>query len=192
MWREFPVLLIVAFVVALLIKTFLLQAFYIPSGSMIPTLMIGDRVLVEKLSYDLHPPRHGDVLVFERKVTASSSTTNQPFWIDIKNSFKELFGFPTGGNEDLIKRVIAVGGDTIEGRDGHVLVNGHRLPEPYLPDGTVTSTFGPISVPRNNVFVMGDNRGNSDDSRDFGPISDDNVVGHAFVVLWPPGDFHGL
>ena len=189
--KEFPVLLVVAFAVALLIKTFVLQAFYIPSGSMIPTLMIGDRVLVEKLSYDLHDPHQGDVIVFERKVGLAPSA-DQPFWVDIKNSFKELFGFPTSGNEDLIKRVIAVGGDTIEGRGGHVIVNGHRLPEPYLPKGTVTSSFGPISVPKNHVFVMGDNRGNSDDSRDFGPISDDNVVGHAFVVLWPVGDFHGL
>jgi signal peptidase I len=192
MWKEFPILLVVAFAVALLIKTFILQAFYIPSGSMIPTLMIGDRVLVEKLSYDLHPPKQGDVIVFEKKTGATAPSPDQPFYVDIENSFKELFGFPTAGNEDLIKRVIAVGGQTIEGRKGHVLVDGHRLPEPYLPKGTVTSSFGPITVPANHLFMMGDNRGNSDDSGDFGPVSADVVVGHAFVVLWPAGDFHGL
>jgi signal peptidase I len=88
--------------------------------------------------------------------------------------------------------VIAVGGDTVEGRDGHVVLNGDELSEPYLPPGTQTSTFGPVQIPDGQIFVMGDNRGNSDDSRSFGPVDEDTVVGHAFVLVWPPSDFDTL
>jgi signal peptidase I len=192
-WRELPILVVVAFVVALLIKTFLLQAFFIPSESMVPTLKVGDRVLVEKLSYRFGEPGRGDVVVFERDfIQTSPKPKDEPFWVDIGNSFKGLFGFPTGGSQDYIKRVIGVGGDTIEGRDGKVFVNGEPIDEPYLPDGTETSAFGPTDVPEGMIFVMGDNRGNSQDSRSFGPVPVDSVVGHAFVLIWPPSDFRGL
>ncbi|MEA2507295.1 MAG: signal peptidase [Actinomycetota bacterium] len=190
-FRELPVLIVIAFVIALLIKTFLLQAFYIPSASMEPTLMVGDRVLVEKISYHFGGPARGDVVVFEKNLglTPAASSKNQPVWTDVVNALKGLFGFPTGGQEDLIKRVMAVGGDRIEGRGGNVFVNGKKVPEPWLPAGVKTSSFGPITVPQGKLFVMGDNRGNSDDSRSFGPIPVSKVVGHAFMLLWPPGRF---
>lgn len=191
-WREVPVLIVIAFLVAILIKTFVLQAFYIPSGSMIPTLQIGDRVLVEKISYRLTDPIHGNVVVFEKDLSGTTPPADQPFWTDIANAVKDLFGFPTGNNEDLIKRVIAVGGDTVEGKDGRVFVNGRPLDEPYLPAGTQTSPFGPVEVPPGRLWVMGDNRGNSDDSRNFGTIPESSVVGRAFVLVWPPSDFGSL
>ena len=188
-WRELPVLIVIAFVVALLIKTFVLQAFYIPSASMEPTLAVGDRVLVEKVSYRFGSPGHGDVIVFEKDLPTSAPVEDEPFWTDIFDGIRGLFGFPTGDSQDFIKRVIAVGGDTVEGRDGKVFLNGEELPEPYLPPGTQTSTFGPVDIPDGEIFVMGDNRGNSDDSRSFGPIAEDKIVGHAFLLVWPPRDF---
>lgn len=155
-----------ALLVALVIKAFLFQAFYIPSASMEPTLTAGDRVLVNKLSYDLHDVNRGDVIVFERPPNA-----------------------PPSEIEDLIKRAIGLGGDTIEGRDGTVYINGEPLEEPYLPAGTVTEPFAPVQVPEGHVFVMGDNRGDSQDSRVFGPIDEELIVGRAFVTVWPIGRF---
>ena len=184
--------MVIAFVVALLIKTFLLQAFYIPSASMEPTLVEGDRVLVEKLSYRWGEPERGDVVVFEKEFGAILPTEDDPFWEDIGSALKGLFGFPTGGTQDFIKRVVAVEGDTVEGREGRVYVNGEAVDEPYLAEGTETSPFSAVTVPKDMIFVMGDNRGNSDDSRAFGPIPVDEVVGHAFLLLWPPSDFDTL
>jgi signal peptidase I len=185
---------VIAFVIALLIKTFLLQAFYIPSASMEPTLDgPGDRVLVEKISYHFRSPGPGDVVVFEKDLGPPIvGGQNEPVWTDITNAFKELFGFPTGGREDLIKRVMAVGGDKIEARGGSVYVNGRKVDEPYLAPGVKTFSFGPITVPQGKLFVMGDNRGNSDDSRSFGPVLVDKVVGRAFIVIWPPQHFSTL
>ncbi|MDQ3916088.1 MAG: signal peptidase I [Actinomycetota bacterium] len=191
-WRELPVLVVIAFVVALLIKTFLLQAFYIPSASMEPTLVEGDRVLVEKVSYRFGEPARGQVVVFEKEFVSLTPPEDDPFWEDIASALKGLFGFPTGGTQDFIKRVMAIEGDTIEGREGKVYVNGEPVDEPYLAEGTETSAFGPVEVPDGMIFVMGDNRGNSDDSRAFGPIPVEEVVGHAFLLLWPPSDFNTL
>ncbi|MDQ3963251.1 MAG: signal peptidase I [Actinomycetota bacterium] len=189
--KELPVLIVIAFAIALLIKTFLLQAFFIPSASMEPTLLIGDRVLVEKVSYRLGDADRGDVVVFEKDVAAlinPAPEEGDPFYVDVVNAFKELFGFPTGSKQDFIKRVIGIGGDVVEGRDGHVFVNGDELEEPYLPEETTTSDFGPVEIPEGMVFVMGDNRANSDDSRGFGPVDEDKIVGRAFVLIWPPAD----
>ena len=192
-WRELPVLIVIAFVAALLIKTFLLQAFYIPSPSMEPTLVLGDRVLVEKVSGWFGDPSRGQVVVFEKDLPSLGSTPrDEPFWTDIANAFRGLFGFPTGSSQDFIKRVIAVGGDTVEGRDGRVFVDGVPIAEPYLAAGTQTGNFAPVTVPEGKLFVMGDNRLNSDDSRSFGPIDSDSVVGHAVLLIWPPGDLGTL
>ena len=186
-------LIVVAFVVALLIKTFLLQAFYIPSASMEPTLVEGDRVLVEKVSYRLGGPQRGDVVVFEKDLVVPAAVVeDESLATKIGDSFRGLFGFPTGTEQDFIKRVMAVGGDRIEGRDGQVFVNDELVEEPYLTEGQQTSPFGPTEIPEGKIFVMGDNRNNSDDSRNFGPIDADAVVGHAFLLIWPPRDFDTL
>ena len=195
--RELPVLIVIAFVIALVIKTFLLQAFYIPSASMEPTLREGDRVLVEKLSYRWGEPQPGDVVVFERDLAQviappPEDEEDQPVWVDIQNAFRSLFGFPTGTAQDFIKRVVGVAGDTVEGRDDRVYVNGKPLEEDYLPEGTIVADFSPVTVPEGQIFVMGDNRNNSDDSRNFGPVPVDTVVGHAFILIWPPQDFGTL
>ena len=192
-WRELPVLIVIAFAVALVIKTFLLQAFYIPSASMDPTLREGDRVLVEKLGYRFGEPGRGDVVVFERDLGfAPTPQDRESLWEDVSNAFKSLFGFPTGTSQDFIKRVIAVEGDEVKARNGRVFVNGDHVDEPYLSDGVETASFGPVDVPSGHVFVMGDNRNNSDDSRNFGPVRAGKVIGHAFVLIWPPADFSVL
>jgi signal peptidase I len=194
-WREFPVLVVAAFALALLIKTFVLQAFYIPSGSMMPTLEVGERILVEKVTYLFAEPQRGDVVVFERSLNPDAPpppTADDSVFDDVVNAFKSLFGFPTGGEQDFVKRVMAIGGDTIEGHDGVVYVNDVPVEEPYLPQGIVTTDFPPQRVPSGQIFVMGDNRGNSDDSRSFGPVDVDEVVGEAFLSIWPPKDFGAL
>jgi signal peptidase I len=189
-WRELPVLIVIAFAVALVIKTFLLQAFYIPSASMEPTLSEGDRVLVEKLGYRFGEPNRGDVVVFERDLGfVPAPQDSESLWEDVSNAFKSLFGFPTGTSQDFIKRVIAIEGDEVRARNGRVFVNGDPLDEPYLSDGVETASFGPVDVPSGHIFVMGDNRNNSDDSRNFGPVRAGKVIGHAFVLIWPPADF---
>ncbi len=193
-WREFPVLVVAAFALALLIKTFVLQAFYIPSGSMLPTLEVGERILVEKISYRLGSPDRGDVVVFERSLDPAVPSPHEDDSVpeDIVNAFKSLFGWPTGGEQDYVKRVMAVGGDTIEGREGVVYVNDEPVDEPYLPKGVVTSDFPTQQIPEGQIFVMGDNRGSSDDSRNFGPVPDDEVVGRAFLSIWPAKEFGTL
>lgn len=164
---EWVAVVVGAVIIALLVKTYLVQAFRIPSASMVPTLTEGDRVLVNKVSYRLHDVNRGDVVVFDRPEDLPAGP-DQP--------------------EDLIKRVIGLPGDTLVARDGVVYVNDRRLREPYLPAGTSTTKLDqPVTVGRGQLFVMGDNRTNSQDSRDFGTVPADTVVGRAFLVMWPPG-----
>lgn len=205
---ELPMLILAAFVIAVVIKTFLIQAFFIPSESMLPTLHPGDRVLVEKLSYRLHGPGRGDVVVFEKTVFGQAADV--PWYQDAKNFVRELLGLPVGDEEDYIKRIVGIGGDTIRysGSPRHLTVNGEQVPQPFIRGGrdrfssSLTSkdcerlgmqaSTGGCLVPAGRVFVMGDNRGDSEDSRILGPIDEDRIVGHAFVIIWPPGDAGGL
>lgn len=166
---EWIAILVGAVVVATIVKTFLIQAYYIPSLSMYPTLDKNHRVLVNKLSYDLHDVNHKDLVVFKRPGDPSGA------------------GGPCGSGsapKELIKRVVAVGGETIELKDGAVMVNGIALDEPYT-NNAVTTNLTKQTIPRGFIFVMGDNRTNSCDSRVFGPVDEDTIVGRAFVRIWP-------
>jgi signal peptidase I len=203
---EVPILVLLAFGIAVVIKTFLVQAFYIPSGSMVPTLQVGDRVLVEKVSELWNSPGRGDVVVFERDVFGAPRDDGSLLQ-DARRFFRELLGLPTGRTEDFIKRIVAVGGDKVRyaGSPRRLHVNGGRVDEPYINGGrdpgspTLTgrdckrlemqAAGNGCRVPAGSVFVMGDNRGNSEDSRIIGPIEEDKIVGHAFLIIWPPGDF---
>jgi signal peptidase I len=158
---EWVVIIAVALIGAFLIRAFVVQTFYIPSESMLPTLQKQDRVLVNKLSYRLHAVHRGDIVVFEHSP-----------------------GFDPA-IKDLIKRVVGLPGETVQGMNGHVYVNGHELNEPYLREGTTTTDFAPKLIPANSYWVMGDNRTNSSDSRVFGSIAKSQIVGRAFVLIWP-------
>ncbi len=161
----------IALLVAILVRTFLLAHFVVDGTSMTTTLHTGDRVFVNKLSYRLHDPNRGDVVVLHQ----------------------------IGGSaeRDLIKRVIALPGETIEIRSCQVTIDGKLLDEPYLDPEVVTpgncgGDYGPTAVPDDSVFVMGDNRPGSSDSRALGPIHESDLVGRAFVVFWPRSDWQWL
>jgi signal peptidase I len=205
---ELPLLILVAFLIAVVIKTFIMQAFYIPSGSMKPTLQVGDRVLVEKVTNWFGGPGYGDVVVFARDVFPGRKGPDVPWYSDAKNYVRELLGLPTGQEEDYIKRVVALGGDTIryEGSPRELIVNDEKVDEDYLPkpdnsSSSITASNCPAKmkestdgcvVPAGSVFVMGDNRDNSADSRSIGPVDEEKIVGRAFVIIWPPSDFGTL
>lgn len=214
-WRSFakhltelPMLVLIAFGIAIVIKTFLVQAFFIPSASMKPTLVEGDRVLVEKISYALHDPRRGDVVVFEKSVFGAAP--DAPWHQDARNFLRELLGLPTGGEEDYIKRVVATAGDTIRysGSPRRLVINGEEVEQPFVKGGNdkISSTITrsdckrlemevareACRVPAGRIFVMGDNRANSEDSRILGPIDEDKVIGRAFVIIWPTEDLRLL
>ncbi|MGW5732838.1 MULTISPECIES: signal peptidase I [Streptomyces] len=198
-WKELPLLIGIALILALVIKTFLVQAFSIPSDSMQNTLQKGDRVLVDKLTpWFGSEPERGEVVVF-----------NDPgHWLDGEptpdpNALQRVLGWvglmPSADEKDLIKRVIAVGGDTVECKGtGPVKVNGKALNEPYVFEGNTPCTVDDqggqfkVTVPAGKIWVMGDHRQNSLDSRYHqnqpggGAVPVDNVVGRAIVIAWPP------
>jgi signal peptidase I len=155
---------IFAALLSLLIITFVVQAFYIPSGSMEPTLQIDDRILVSKFSYRLGRIARGDVIVFH---------------------------YPLNPGKDFVKRVVALSGERVELKDGVVLINNQPITELYptalaAGDRACTTSYGPQTVPQGQLFVLGDNRCNSEDSRFFGFVPVGNVVGKALLVYWPP------
>lgn len=172
---EWVVVLVGALLVAVAVKTFALQAFWIPSGSMEPTLQVNDRVLVNKIGYSIDDVDRGDIIVFERPD-----------------------GWGVGDIKDLIKRVVGLPGETVSVVDGVVHIDGEPLEEPYL-EGAATPDFFAESgcvpscvVPEDHLFVLGDNRSNSDASNHFGFVPFDDVVGRAFLRVWPPGEIGGL
>jgi signal peptidase I len=158
---EFLIILFVAFALVFgVVRPFVLEAFYIPSESMVPTLEVGDRVFVNKFVYRFGEPQRGDIVVFKSV---------------------------EGGEEELIKRIVALPGDKIAVQDGVLFVNGEPQEEPYLnAQFSDSEHFGPTTVSGGEVFVMGDNRDNSRDSRFFGPVPIENIEGEAFVSFWPP------
>lgn len=190
-FSELPGLLLLAFLLALLLKAFVVQAFYIPSMSMEPTLAVGERVLVNKLAFLFGGPERGAVVVFSDE----TGPAGQPrgFLGRVGELFASGLGLPTSGERDFIKRIIGLPGDVVELRDGVVFVNGAPLPESaggdggYLTSGDL-SDYGPVIVGEGRYFMLGDNRPNSADSRfGLGQIARDDVVGRAFMVVWPFG-----
>ena len=160
--REYAEAFIVAILLALVIRTFVVQAFKIPSGSMLPTLQIGDHILVNKFLYYFQPIRRGDIIVFK---------------------------YPQDESRDFIKRVIGQPGDTVEMRDKQILVNGQPLAEPYAvfddgPRPGERERFGPVTVPPGKLFMMGDNRDHSMDSRYWGFLDAHKVKGKAFIIYF--------
>ena len=203
-WRELPVLLVIAVVLALLINTFLVKAFFIPSGSMEQTLhgcpgCSGDRVLVNKVVYRFRDPRPGDIVVFRGPESWAPEIAFQQPTNPVARALRSVastFGVASPGEKDFVKRVIAVGGQTVQccDEEGRVTVDGHPLDEPYVYSTDPKfdeQPFGPVTVPAGHLWVMGDHRDESADSRahindaDQGTIPVDNVIGKAFVIIWP-------
>ena len=189
-FKELPVLIVIAFGLALLIKTFLVQAFFIPSESMVPTLRVGDRVLVNKLIYRFRDPRRGEIIVFVAERSAASD--NRSLFRKAVDNITEGLGVSQPADRDFIKRIIGLPGETIDVRDGVVTITQTdgkklRLDERYISPEKDLSQFGPFTVPPGTYFVMGDNRPNSADSRTrLGPIHRSDIIGKAFVKVWPP------
>ncbi len=188
-WKELPILIVVALVVAVVIKTFLVQAFFIPSASMRDTLLEGDRVMVNKLAYRFGEPARGDVIVFDSPLVPHED--GESFLGAVVRNIGEALGVSTPDTA-LIKRVIATGGETIEIRGNVVYVDGVAIDEPYLRPGSQMPAFGPLTVPDGEVFVMGDNRNQSEDSRRFGTVPVGDIIGRAFLRVWPPSRWGGL
>lgn len=181
--RELPGLVLLALLLALLLKSFVVQAFYIPSGSMEPTLLPGDRVLVNRLAYRFGEPERGDVIVFDTGGTEEDRGIVGGFlrWLS------EGLGVARPAHEDYIKRVIGLPGEVVEIRRGVVYVDGERVPEPWLAGRADRRSFPPVEVPWGMLYVLGDNRLHSGDSRfGLGFVPVDRVVGKAFLVVWPP------
>jgi signal peptidase I len=186
---ELPILLLVALVAAWLLKAHVAQAYHIPSGSMEPQLEVGDRVVVSRLAYRVHDPRRGDIIVFD----APEGDSGRGGVLGFVGEVLEGVGLRRPDETELIKRVIALPGEEVQARGGRVLVNGRELVEPYLPPDVATADFGPVVVPPDEVFVLGDNRSNSADSRGpLGTVPEDDIVGRAIARVWPPGRWANL
>ena len=185
---ELVLLVALAAVIAVGLRSFVAQAFSIPSASMFPQLEVGDRVIVSKLAFRLHEPRRGDIVVFDcpPHVGCTAGEASGPLLGRLLHGLAESVGLRQPSTEEYIKRVVALPGETVEARDGSVYVDGQHLVEPYLSPSAVTSDFDPVTVGDGQLWVMGDNRANSSDSRVFGPIDDDTVVGRATLRVWPP------
>ncbi len=166
---EFVLTIAIAFLVAQSVRTWVIQPYVVPTGSMLPTIQLGDQVLANKFVYRFRSPQAGDIVVFDNPI-------------------------PSRGEDTLIKRVIAVGGQQVDLKDGKVLVNGVALVEPYTygqPSDKLEMSriVFPVDIPVGSIWLMGDNRTSSQDSRWFGPVSISAVHGQAFFTYWPIGRF---
>jgi signal peptidase I len=187
---------------AVVVNTYVAQSFAVPSPSMAPTLQVGDRVLALKFAYRFRRPRRGDIVVFaapsgvepnEAGNGAPRPGANQ-LSVALGRALRQgsrALGRPEP-EVQLVKRVVALAGETVEAARGTLRVDGFELSEPYLAAGTTTGDFGPVAVPPERLWVMGDNRSQSRDSRVFGPIADGTVVGLAVWRLWPGGRLSSL
>jgi signal peptidase I len=178
---EWAIILVLVVGFTFVLRTFVIQTFSIPSGSMLPTLQVGDRIIVNKLSYDFHDVHRGDIVVFKRPPLESQNYS------------------------DLVKRVVGLPGETISSVNGKIYINGKLLSVPWLPPGPQDFTGplasdahpqfnmpGPVKIPAGEYYVMGDNRTDSEDSRFFGPIPKSLIVGRAVAVVWPVSRIKGL
>jgi signal peptidase I len=189
--REYSVLMVSALVLASLIRAYLGLAFWIPTESMLPTLQVGDRVVVSRLSYRLHQPNRGDIVVFQNPGWQPKSQPVLP--LRLVKDLGEFVGVGQPKNKNYIKRVIGLPGDRVMGKNGKVWINGAALKEPWLPAGVTTGDFAEQRVPTGSYWVMGDNRGDSCDSRCLTDpsgtpapfITEEKIVGRAFVRVWP-------
>ncbi len=188
-WAELPGLLLTALVIAVLIKTFLIQPFWIPSESMLDTIHVNDRVMVNKLAFQFGEPERGDVVVF---LDPGQPDLDESVPEAVIRSVLEAVGIRTRGADDLIKRVIGLPGEVVTISENRVHIDGVAIDEPYLADDVFMPDAGPFEVGEDEVFVMGDNREFSFDSRRFGNISYDILVGRAFVIIWPFSRFGSL
>lgn len=183
-WRELPILLLVALVLAFLLRTFVVQVFYIPSSSMEPTLSVNDRMVVEKVTYRFRDPARGEVVVFEGEDAANRDDDRSAGERLVRGVGQFLGVVPTSAR-DFVKRVIGLPGDEVEIVGGVVRVNGVELDEPYVAFED-PSDYGPVTVPEGTLFFLGDNRPNSSDSRrGLGFVPLDHVVGRSVVIIWP-------
>jgi signal peptidase I len=188
-WHELPVMLVIALVVAILIKSFLIQAFFIPSPSMEPLLQRGDRILVCRVCLHVSDIERGDVLVFSDPHPEPGA--DRGIVAGVLHWLGEGVGVAQPADEDFIKRVAALPGETWEIRGGQLYVDGSPIDEPYLKLPTDTASYGPETVPDGMLFMLGDNRLESGDSRfpppqGLGYVPIDKVIGKAFVKIWPP------
>ena len=191
-WQESILLIVTAVVLAVIVKTFFVQAFYIPSASMEPEMQIDDKLLVQKVSYWTGDPKRGDIIVFDDPGGWLGSAESAGPGNIVQRSLEVIGLYPSGGH--LIKRVVGVGGDTVSccDEEGRLQVNGESIDEPYLADAEANAdrTFE-VEVPNGYLWVQGDNRGNSSDSRYHlgdpggGFIREDDVVGKAWLRVWP-------
>jgi signal peptidase I len=184
---EVPLLIALAVAIVVVVRFLFVQAFYIPSKSMVPQLEVQDKVVVSRMAYRLHSPRRGDIIVFPAPPGAPRETQPPHGGSPVRRAFRfvgQRLGL-TSTTDEFIKRVIALPGETVQAHDNHIYINGRLLLEPYLPSGTVTQDFDPQKVPSGELWVMGDNRPNSYDSRFFGSIKQRSIVGRAFLRLWP-------
>ncbi|MTI79871.1 MAG: signal peptidase I [Firmicutes bacterium] len=156
--REIIESIAIAVILAVVIRMFIVEPFYIPSGSMEPTLLINDRIIVSKLNYYFEEPDRGDIVVFK---------------------------YPRDPSRNFVKRLIGEPGDVVELRNSNLYINGELVPEDYLPAGIRYGDYGPIKIPQDKYLMLGDNRNNSEDSRYWGLLPEDNIIGKAVLIYWP-------